>query len=456
MATNALDSVVTVSPSIPLRPDSQRAVITGMGIRSCLGNRLEDVAAALKNNMSGIVCDRKYAELGMKSQVKGRPPEQQEAIDRKVRRFMGEAAVYAYGAACSAIAHAGLRPEQLAGQPRYGLLAGSGGGSTGSLAEVLEVLQRDGLRKIPPTHVPRTMTSTVAAGVSTALGLEGMCYGLVSACATSLQCIGHAAELIQLGKQDLILAGGGEEEHWSESIMFDAMGALSHAFNDTPSEASRPYAANRAGFVIAGGGGMVVVESLAHARQRGARILAEIVGYGVNSDGQDMLTPSGEGAYRCMRMAMEEAKSHGITALDYVNTHGTATLKGDLIELEALERALSASFPDHPPLPFSSTKGQTGHSLGAAGVQEMIYCLLMMHEGFLAAGCNMQPTDAAIDTFKRLQLLTHNQPITPRVCLSNSFGFGGINASLILKQWPEGDRDELRANTTTLGEENQS
>ncbi len=405
----------------------QRVVITGVGLVSCIGQGRKQVLDALQQGQSGLSFNQGYADLGFKSQVSGTPDADFSVIDRKLRRFMGDAAAYGYLSALDAIADAGLTLEQIAGQPRYGVVAGSGGASTGSIVEAADALRQHGLRKVPATFVPRTMTSTVTAGLATGLKIQGVSYAISSACATSSHCIGHAMELIQLGKQDLVLAGGGEEEHWSESVLFDAMGAMSRSYNDQAASASRPYSADRDGFVIAGGGGMVVVESLAHAKARGATILAEIVGYGATSDGADMVAPSGEGAKRCMQMALDQAKACGVEQIDYINTHGTATPLGDVTELGAIREV----FGEHVP-PISSTKSMTGHSLGAAGVQEAIYCMLMMQHGFIAPSINITTLDERAKDFDIVQT---TRPATLNAVMSNSFGFGGTNATLVLKRW---------------------
>lgn len=413
----------------------ERVVITGLGLVSCLGNDRETVTQALKAGQSGVRFNPTYAERGLRSQVCARPDVDFNTIDRKLRRFMGDASAYAYLSAVAAIADAQLTLEEIANHPRYGVIAGSGGGSTQGVAEAMATYHDQGLRRVAPTFVPRTMTSTVAAALATGLKLQGINYALSSACATSAHCIGHAMELIQLGKQDLILAGGGEEEHWTQSMLFDAMGATSSHFNDQPEKASRPYAIDRDGFVPAGGGGIVVLESLTHAQARQAPILAELVGYAATSDGADMVAPSGEGAFRCMQQALAQAQAAGITQIDYLNTHGTGTPAGDIVELNAIERAFSPStlLPQPPQCPpLSSTKSMTGHSLGAAGVHEVIYCLLMQAGQFIAPSINIEVRDPAA-AGKDIVEQTRFGPIP--VVMSNSFGFGGTNACLILKQW---------------------
>lgn len=408
-----------------------RAVITGLGICASIGRGRQAVTEALQQGRSGIIHAADYAAQGLASQVCGRVTgleQAEQAIDRKLRRFMGAGSVWAYHSALEALTDAGLSVQSVRQQPRCGVLASSGATSTRSFVDALAEHHRGGLRQVRPYHVPRTMTSTVAAGVATALGIEGLSYGLVSACASSLNNVGHAAELIALGKQDLLLAGGGEEESWAESLLFDAMGALSTRHNDQPERASRPYDRDRDGFVIAGGGGMVVVESLAHAEARGARILAEITGYGCRSDGADMVLPTGRGAAAAMRAALDEAARAGVRSVDYLNTHGTATPQGDLAELLAIREVFGPAAP-----PLSSTKSMTGHSLGAAGVQELIYCLLMMEHGFIAPNINLDHPDPATRGF---DLVRHTRAARLDTVMTNSFGFGGINTSLIVRRWP--------------------
>jgi 3-oxoacyl-[acyl-carrier-protein] synthase-1 len=401
----------------------QRIVVTGMGIASCLGNDLDTVASSLREGRAGIRRVPEYAELGLRSQVAGVVDLDLDAqIDRKLKRFMGDAAAYAYVAARDAVAQAGLEPEQLKG-PRVGVIAGSGGGSAQWQIETGELLRAKGVRRIGPYMVPRTMCSTVSAALATAFGIRGVSYSISAACATSAHCIGAAADMIRGGLQDVMLVGGGEELHWGMTSQFDAMGALSTSFNDTPGQASRPYDADRDGFVIAGGGGILVLESLEHARARNAPILAELVGYGVTSDGVDMVAPSGEGAVRCMRMALE----HVGAPIDYLNTHGTSTPVGDVVELEAIRQVFGDDVP-----PLSSTKALSGHSLGAASVHEAIYCLLMMRDGFLAASHNIGRLDDRAEGFP---ILRQTQDASPRTVMSNSFGFGGTNACLVFSRF---------------------
>ncbi|WP_147651375.1 beta-ketoacyl-ACP synthase I [Vulcaniibacterium gelatinicum] len=397
----------------------RRVVVTGMGIVSCLGNDADSVSAALRAQRAGIRHIPEYAELGLRSQVAGVPDIDLEArIDRKLRRFMGDAAAYAYVAMQDAIADAGLDPA-LVHAPRTGVIAGSGGGSAHWQIETGDLLRARGVRKVGPYMVPRTMCSTVSASLATAFGIRGVSYSISAACATSAHCIGAAADLIRHGAQDIVFAGGGEEVHWGMTAQFDAMGALSTHHNDDPARASRPYDVGRDGFVIAGGGGMLVLEDYAHARARGARIHAELVGYGVTSDGADMVAPSGEGAVRCMRMALE----HVSAPVDYLNTHGTSTPLGDIVELEAVREAFGGAVP-----PLSSTKALSGHSLGAASVHEAIYCLLMLRDGFLAGSANIAELDPRAEAFPILRASVERRVDT---VMSNSFGFGGTNASLV-------------------------
>lgn len=397
----------------------RRVVITGLGITSCLGNDADTVSSALREGRSGIRHIPQYAELGFRSQVGGAPDIDLDAqIDRKQKRFMGDAAAFAHIALRDAIADAGL-DDALVSQPRTGLIAGSGGGSAEWQIEAADLLRARGIRKVGPYMVPRTMCSTVSATLATAFKIKGVSYSISAACATSAHCIGAAADLIRAGRQDIVFAGGGEELHWALTMMFDAMGALSSKRNEDPTHASRPYDADRDGFVIAGGGGMLVLEDYDHAVKRGARIHAELLGYGVTSDGADMVAPSGEGAVRCMQMALE-----GVTApLDYLNTHGTSTPLGDVIELDAIRTALGDTLP-----PISSTKALSGHSLGAASVHEAIYCLLMMRDGFIAGSANIETLDEGAAGFPIVQT---SHDATLNTVMSNSFGFGGTNASLV-------------------------
>ena len=401
----------------------RRVVITGLGIVSCLGNDANTVTDALRKGRSGIRSKAEYAEHGLRSQVAGYPDVDLDAlIDRKARRFMGDAAAFAYIALKSAIEDAGLSPEQVS-NPRTGLIAGSGGASSANQIEAVDISRERGVKRVGPYMVTRTMASTVSACLATPFGIKGVNYSLASACATSAHCIGNAMEQIQLGKQDIIFAGGGEEEHWTMSMLFDAMGALSTKYNDTPEKASRAYDATRDGFVIAGGGGMLVVEELEHAKARGAKIYAEVVGYGATSDGQDMVAPSGEGAARCMQQAMAGLEG----PIDYINAHGTSTPVGDVAELKAIRNV----FGDQVPA-ISSTKSLSGHSLGAAGVHEAIYCLLMMQNDFVAGSANIDTLD---DAAEGLPILRQTEERQLNQVLSNSFGFGGTNASLVLRRY---------------------
>ena len=363
----------------------RRVVITGLGIVSCIGNNKEEVLTSLRGQTSGIRYIPEYEDAGFRSHIAGRPQiNPDDHIDRKQRRFMGDSAAYSYIALKEAIADAGLS-EDMVSSPRTGLIAGSGGASSSDIVEAVDTLREKGIRRVGPYRVTRSMGSTVSANLATPFSIRGVNYSITSACATSAHCIGNAMELIQWGKQDIMFAGGGEEEHWTLTMQFDAMGALSTKYNDTPDKASRPYDATRDGFVIAGGAGMVVLEEYEHAVKRGATIYAEIIGYGATSDGADMVAPSGEGAERCMRDALEMA---GNPNIDYLNTHGTSTPAGDICELDAVKRAFSGNVPH-----FSSTKSLTGHSLGAAGVQEAIYCLLMQKDGFITGSANVTERD---------------------------------------------------------------
>lgn len=397
----------------------RRVVVTGYGIVSPLGNGADAVSAALREGRSGIRAMPAYAELGMRSQVAGLCDIDLDAeIDRKQKRFMGNGSAYAYVSMRDAIADAGIDPESLR-SPRVGLIAGSGGGSPEWQLATADLMREKGLRKVGPYMVPRTMCSTVSATLATAFGIQGVSYSLSAACATSAHCIGAAADLIRHGAQDVVFAGGGEEEHWVMSCMFDAMGALSTHYNDTPAVASRPYDAGRDGFVIGSGGGMLVLEDYDHAVKRGARIHAELVGYGVTSDGADMVAPSGEGAVRCMKMAMA-----GIDRpIDYLNTHGTSTPLGDVTELAAVREVFGDAVP-----PLSSTKALSGHSLGAASVHEAIYALLMMRDGFMAASHHIDELDPRCEGFP---ILRETREAKLDTVMSNSFGFGGTNATLV-------------------------
>jgi 3-oxoacyl-[acyl-carrier-protein] synthase-1 len=399
----------------------RRVVVTGMGVVSCLGNDADTVSDALRQCRPGIRYIPEYAELGLRSQVAGAPEiDLDAAIDRKLKRFMGDAAAYAYVSMRDAIADAGLDDDQVRA-PRTGVIAGSGGGSAQWQIATGDLLREKGVRKIGPYMVPRTMCSTVSASLATAFGIRGVSYSISAACATSAHCIGAAADMIRHGVQDVVFAGGGEELHWGMTSQFDAMGALSTHHNDTPGTASRPYDVGRDGFVIAGGGGMLVLEDYEHAKARGARIHAELVGYGVTSDGVDMVAPSGEGAVRCMRMALEGVD----TPIDYLNTHGTSTPLGDIVELEAVRAVFGDAMP-----PLSSTKALTGHSLGAASVHEAIYSLLMLRDGFMAGSYNILELDPKAAGYP---ILRHAQEAALTTVMSNSFGFGGTNGTLVFR-----------------------
>jgi len=401
----------------------RRVVITGTGIVSCIGNDNATVEASLRESRSGIRAMPQFTELGMRSQVAGIPQIDVEAlIDRKQLRFMGDAAAYAQIALTQAIAEAGLTPEQVS-HPRTGLIMGSGGGSPANQIEAADTLREKGIRRVGPYQVTRCMSSTVSACLSTNFGIKGINYSITSACSTSAHCIGSAAQQIAWGMQDVMFAGGGEELSWGMSLLFDGMGAMSSKYNATPEKAARAYDANRDGFVIAGGGGAVVLESLEHALARGANILGEVVGFGATSDGEDMVAPSGDGAIACMRQAIEGLDG----PIDYINTHGTSTPVGDVPELRAIREVFGEQIP-----PFSSTKSLTGHSLGATGVQEAIYCLLMLNKGFIAGSANVETPDPAVEG---MPLVTVTRDASLRQVLSNSFGFGGTNASLVLRRW---------------------
>ncbi|MGB1457762.1 beta-ketoacyl-ACP synthase I [Spongiibacter marinus] len=403
----------------------KRVVVTGMGIVSSIGNDIKQALASLQNGASGITHNDIYKEMGFRSHISGsiKDLDLKAHIDRKQLRFMGDAAAYAYIAMQEAIADSGLEDKDIDNE-RTGIIAGSGGASSANLIESADTLRERGVKRIGPYRVTQTMGSTVSACLATPFKIKGVNYSISSACATSAHCIGNAAELIQLGKQDVVFAGGGEEEHWSLSCLFDAMGALSTKYNDTPQQASRPYDANRDGFVIAGGAGMIVLEELEHAKARGAKIYGELVGYGATSDGYDMVAPSGEGAARCMRLALQNVSSE----VDYINSHGTSTPAGDMQELKAIKQA----YGEHPIPVIGSTKSLAGHSLGATGVQEAIFSLLMMQNNFIAASANIEELDSEaagipIATEKR-------ENVTLNTIMSNSFGFGGTNASLVFSR----------------------
>ncbi len=404
----------------------RRVVVTGIGIIGCLGNNKEEVLSSLLNQQSGIQFVADYKEQGLRSHIAGRPNiNLDKHIDRKLKRFMGDSSAYAYLSLQQAIQDSGLTTEQVS-NIRTGIVAGSGGAGCSDIIEAVDTLREKGVRRVGPYRVTRTMGSAISANLATAFSLKGINYSLTSACATSAHCIGHGAELIQWGKQDIVFVGGGEEEHWSLTMQFDGMGALSTKYNDTPSQASRAYDQDRDGFVIAGGAGMLVLEEYEHAKARGAHIYAELVGYAATSDGADMVAPSGEGASRCMQLALNEAQCE----IDYINTHGTSTPAGDITELQATADAFR-QFNDLK-LPYiSSTKSLSGHSLGAAGVQEAIYSLLMMKHDFITGSANINNLDDSATGFPIIQ---SNQQGKLNAIMSNSFGFGGTNASLIFKK----------------------
>ena len=402
----------------------RRVVISGIGVVSCLGNSKEDVLDSLKAGRSGISFNESFKEMGLRSQVCGSVDiDVSEHIDRKVLRFMGDAAAYAYISMQQAIDDAGLEESDIS-NPRTGLIAGSGGASTANVVKSADIARERGVKRIGPYMVPRTMGSTVSACLATPFKIRGLNYSVTSACATSAHCIGIAMEQIQIGKQDLIFAGGGEEEHWSLAGLFDAMGALSKGYNDDPTMASRPYDQNRDGFVSAAGGGMVVVEDLEHAKARGAKIYAEIVGYGATSDGHDMVAPSGEGAKRCMDLA----RSTVDVPIDYINTHGTSTPVGDTCELQAMRDVFGDDIPR-----FGSSKSMCGHSLGATGAQEAIHCLLMLQHDFIAPSINVIDLDPAAEGMPLVTERIDNAGI--KTAMTNSFGFGGTNATLVLQKF---------------------
>ena len=402
----------------------RRVVVTGMGIVSSLGNNKAEVLDSLREGRSGITFQPEYAEHGLRSQVAGsvKNLDIEALIDRKLLRFMADGHAYAWIAMQEAIADAAL-PEDLVSNLRTGLIVGQGGASHESIVEGVDVLREKGVRRVGPYMVTKSMASGISACLATGAKIKGINYAISSACATSAHCIGAGVEQIQLGKQDIVFAGGGEEEHWSLSFMFDAMGALSSKYNETPDKASRTYDANRDGFVIAGGGGIVVLEEYEHAKKRGAKIYAEVVGYGATSDGYDMVAPSGEGAERCMQLAL-----HGVEGeIDYINTHGTSTPVGDSKELEAIREVFEGG--KHGKVPaIASTKSLSGHALGAAGVNEAIYTLLMMENDFIAASANIETLDPAAEGLPIVQKRMDNANV--QTAMSNSFGFGGTNATL--------------------------
>ncbi|HLU05647.1 MAG TPA: beta-ketoacyl-ACP synthase I [Woeseiaceae bacterium] len=401
----------------------RRVAITGLGVVSCLGNSREEVLESLKAGRSGITFNEKFHEMGLRSQVCGSVAlDISDHIDRKIRRFMGDAAAYSYIAMRQAIEDSGLEDEDIS-NPRTGLIAASGGASSSNIVLSADTLRAKGVRKIGPYMVPRTMGSTVSACLATPFKIKGVNYSITSACATSAHCIGAAMEQIQFGKQDIVFAGGGEEEDWTLASLFDAMGALSSSYNDSPATASRPYDQGRDGFVIAAGAGMVVVEEFEHALARGAKIYAEIVGYGANSDGFDMVAPSGEGAVRCMQLARSTVDA----PVDYINTHGTSTPVGDTRELQAIREVFGEEIPR-----FASSKSLCGHSLGATGVQESIHCLLMLQNDFIAPSINVFDIDPEAEGMPLVTERIDNAGL--RTVMTNSFGFGGTNSSLVFQR----------------------
>jgi 3-oxoacyl-[acyl-carrier-protein] synthase-1 len=404
----------------------RKVVVTGLGIISSIGNNAEEVTDSLKKGRSGVTFCEEYRDMGFRSHVQGAPKIDLEgAVDRKWRRFMGDGAAYNYLALEQAIADAGLSEAEVSNE-RTGMIMGSGGPSTSNLVQAADVARQKGPKKVGAFMVPRTMSSTNSATLATPFKIKGLSYSISSACATSAHCVGNAAELIQWGKQDVVFAGGGEELHWSLAVLFDAMGALSSNYNDTPEKASRPFDKNRDGFVISGGAGVLVLEEFEHAKARGARIYAELAGYGATSDGHDMVQPSGEGAVRCIKMAMVDLD----VPVDYINTHGTSTPVGDTQELKAISKV----FKDRNRIPsFSSTKSLTGHSQGATGVHEAIYSLLMMKHGFISASANVDDPDPELEDMP--VVLECQDGLALNCVLSNSFGFGGTNATLAFKRF---------------------
>jgi len=400
----------------------KNVVVTGVGIKSCIGNTYNEVLKSLQEGKSGITANQSYADLGFRSQISGSINlDYSELIDRKLLRFMGEASAYSYLAAKDAIKMSGLEEEYL-NSPRVGIVAGSGGSSTRVLLSTSDITREKGPKRIGPYAVTKSMASSISAILGTAFKLKGINYSISSACATSAHCIGHGADLIRSGQQDIVIAGGGEDEHWSSSNLFDAMGALSSKFNETPTIASRPYDKNRDGFVIAGGSGILILEEEEHAKKRNANILAKVSGYFATSDGYDMVAPSGEGALRCMQGVLDNYGS----SVDYINTHGTSTPVGDIAELNAIRELFANECPI-----ISSTKSMTGHSLGATGAQEAIYSIMMLNEGFIAPNIN---SEELCDEAKGIHINTETVSKNITSVMSNSFGFGGTNASLILSK----------------------
>ena len=401
----------------------RRVVVTGLGIVSSLGNNIEEVTTSLRNGNSGITFCKEYQEMGFRSHIHGSIKlDPSECVDRKVLRFMGNGAAYAYIAMQQAIEDSGLEKDQVSND-KTGLIIGSGGPSTSNMMTAFDLARNKGPKRVGPYMVPRVMSSTVSATLATSFQIKGLSYSISSACSTSAHCIGNAFETIQLGKQDIIFAGGGEELHWTLSVLFDAMGALSSKYNEHPTSASRAYDVDRDGFVISGGGGVLVLEEFEHAKARGANIYAELVGYGATSDGVDMVQPSGEGAVRCMKMALSGIKD----TIDYINTHGTSTPVGDIAELKAIKDLFKNDIPI-----ISSTKSMTGHSLGATGAQEAIYSIMMLNDNFIAPSINIEEL---CDEAKGININTETTDKALNNILSNSFGFGGTNASLIVSKY---------------------
>ncbi|MFL2714697.1 MAG: beta-ketoacyl synthase N-terminal-like domain-containing protein [Gammaproteobacteria bacterium] len=401
----------------------KNVVITGIGIKSCIGNNYNDVLISLQNGKSGIVYNDTYSEMGFRSCISGSINiNLSDHIDRKLLRFMGESSGYAYLATMDALQMAGIEEKDL-DSPKVGIVAGSGGASTRVMVNSGDIAREKGPKRIGPYGVTKSMSSSISAIIATALKLKGVNYSISSACATSAHCIGHAADLIKYGQQDVVIAGGSDDEHWSSSCLFDAMGALSSNFNSNPSVASRPYDSDRDGFVISGGAGMIILEEEEHAKKRGAKILGKLSGYFATSDGYDMVAPSGEGAIRCMEGAINQSNAK----IDYINTHGTSTPVGDIAELNAIKKLFSTDMPM-----ISSTKSMTGHSLGATGAHEAIYSIMMINENFIAPSINI---DSVCDEAKDINIVTSTKDIKIENVLSNSFGFGGTNASLVISRY---------------------
>ena len=401
----------------------KNVVITGIGIKSCIGNNYNDVLISLQNGKSGIVYNDTYSEMGFRSRISGSINiNLSDHIDRKLLRFMGESSGYAYLATMDALQMAGIEEKDL-DSPKVGIVAGSGGASTRVMVNSGDIAREKGPKRIGPYGVTKSMSSSISAIIATALKLKGVNYSISSACATSAHCIGHAADLIKYGQQDVVIAGGSDDEHWSSSCLFDAMGALSSNFNSNPSVASRPYDSDRDGFVISGGAGMIILEEEEHAKKRGAKILGKLSGYFATSDGYDMVAPSGEGAIRCMEGAINQSNAK----IDYINTHGTSTPVGDIAELNAIKKLFSTDMPM-----ISSTKSMTGHSLGATGAHEAIYSIMMINENFIAPSINI---DSVCDEAKDINIVTSTKDIKIENVLSNSFGFGGTNASLVISRY---------------------